>query len=67
MDTPTLSVLRSSAELCNNKEFSLDDQRAEFVEAPDSRKRGARGALTGILLGAGLWGVILVLAGVIKL
>jgi len=27
----------------------------------------ARGAITGVLLGAGLWGVILVLAGLIKL
>jgi|HubBroStandDraft_1064217.scaffolds.fasta_scaffold1224465_1 hypothetical protein len=27
----------------------------------------ARGAITGVLLGAGLWGVILLLTGLIKL
>jgi hypothetical protein len=46
---------------------SLDDDRAEFVEPLGCRNRGARGAVTGVLLGAGLWGAILALAGVIKL
>jgi len=45
----------------------LREDRAEFVEPPACRNRGARGALTGIALGTGLWGAILVLTGVIKL
>lgn len=45
----------------------LSDDRARFVESPGCRNRGSRGALTGVLLGVGLWGVILTLAGVIKL
>jgi hypothetical protein len=46
---------------------SLGDDRAGFAEPPEYRNRSARGAITGVLLGAGLWGAILVLAGVIKL
>ena len=46
---------------------SLADERAEFVEPLGCRNRAARGAITGVLLGAGLWGAILALAGVIKL
>ena len=44
-----------------------NEDRAEFVESPGCRSRGARGAITGVVLGAGLWSAILVLAGVIKL
>ncbi len=43
------------------------DDRDEFVEPVRCRTRGARGVFTGIVLGAGLWGAILVLTGVIKL
>lgn len=53
-----------------NEEFApreLSDERAGFVEPPGCRNRGARGAITGVLLGAGLWGAILALTGVIKL
>lgn len=39
----------------------------ELIEEPVCRNRAARGAITGVLLGAGLWSIILVLAGVIKL
>lgn len=46
---------------------SLDEDRQEFVEEPQSRNRGSRGALAGVLLGAGLWAVILVAVGVIRL
>ena len=46
---------------------SQHDERAEFVEAPERRNRSARGAITGILLGAGLWSAILFGFGVIKL
>jgi hypothetical protein len=43
------------------------EDREEFVEAPECRQRSARGAITGIVLGAGLWGAILLGCGVIKL
>jgi len=42
------------------------DERAEFVESPERRNRGARGAITGILLGAALWCGIFALTGIIK-
>ena len=41
--------------------------REGFVEAPEKRNRATRGLITGVVLGAGLWGAILVLTGVIKL
>ena len=41
--------------------------REEFVEDVPRRNRGARGAITGILLGAGLWTGILAAFGVIRL
>jgi hypothetical protein len=63
MGTTTASVPRSSTTI---EEYVVDD-RAEFVEAPGTRNRSARGAITGVLLGAGLWGAILVLTGVIKI
>ena len=40
--------------------------RESFVEKPECRTRAARGALIGLLLGAGLWAAILILAGVIR-
>jgi hypothetical protein len=43
------------------------DDHADLVEAPECRNRSGRGALTGVLLGAGLWTVILAATGVIKL
>jgi hypothetical protein len=43
------------------------DDHAEFVEVPECRNRSGRGALTGVLLGAGMWAVILAATGVIKL
>jgi len=67
MGTPILSVLRSRAESCDTAERAPAEHRTEFLEAPENRNRASRGALTGILLGAGLWGVILVLAGIVKL
>ncbi len=39
----------------------------QFVEEPAVRNRASRGVITGVLVGAGLWGAILVLVGVIKL
>ena len=43
------------------------DDREEFVETPDRRNRSGRGALTGVILGAGIWAAILTATGVIKL
>ncbi|HLK69022.1 MAG TPA: hypothetical protein VKU19_36570 [Bryobacteraceae bacterium] len=43
------------------------EERAEFVETPQTRNRSTRGLITGVVLGTGLWGVILVAVGVIKL
>jgi hypothetical protein len=62
MGSPTASVPRRTT----IEEYVVDD-RAEFVEAPGTRNRAARGAIAGVLLGAGLWGAILVLVGVIKI
>lgn len=42
------------------------DNRAEFMAAPRIRNRAARGVVIGVLLGAGLWGGILVLVGLIN-
>ena len=39
---------------------------AESAEAPGGTDRAGRGAVTGLLLGASLWAVILALFGVIK-
>jgi hypothetical protein len=53
-----------------NNEFatgSLGDNSAEYGEASESRSRGAWGAISGVLLGASLWGAILLSVGVIKL
>jgi len=47
-------------------ETSVEDERERFVEAPGCRNRSGRGALTGVVLGAGLWTLILAAAGVIK-
>ena len=44
-----------------------DDGIDEFVDTPEDPRSAMRGAITGIVLGAGLWGIILVLAGVIKI
>jgi hypothetical protein len=46
---------------------SMEDERERFVEAPPCRNRSSRGVITGVLLGAGLWTVILASTGVIKL
>ena len=61
MTTSTLPVLRNSAESCKHEESSFSEDRAEFVESPARRNRAARGAITGVLLGTGLWAAILAL------
>jgi hypothetical protein len=49
------------------RDVPFNDDRVELVDVPENRNRSSRGAITGVLLGTGLWGVILVLAGVVKL
>jgi len=46
---------------------TVADERDQFVEAPPARNRASRGVITGVLLGAGLWTLILASLGVIKL
>jgi hypothetical protein len=63
----TMPVRHGSTRTREYSARPISDDRAEFVEAPESRTRGVRGLVTGVLLGAGLWGGILVSFGVIKL
>ena len=44
-----------------------DAERQDLVETPCRRTRAARGAITGIVVGAGLWGAILVAARMVGL
>ena len=59
------AVLR--ADVLPSARVSLGVDRAECTEASGSRNRDARGAIAGVLLGAGFWGAILVVVGFIKL
>jgi hypothetical protein len=63
-------AISASSESTGTKEYAarvLADDRAELAELPESRNHAGRGAITGILLGASLWAVILALVGVIKI
>jgi len=66
MASPTVSIPTRTT-YAEQYDASVGDDHAEFVEAPACRKRSGRGALTGVLLGAGMWAVILTATGVIKL
>jgi len=65
----TLSTLVShnTRELEEFEISTFPDEREQFVEAPACRNRAGRGVLTGVLLGAGIWTVILASLGVIRL
>ena len=67
MKSPVVSVQQGRS-ICIEEAGvqSLADARAEFVDPPAHRNHAARGAITGVLLGAGLWTAILALVGVIK-
>lgn len=68
MKSPAISVQQGRSTCIEEVGVqSLADARAEFVDPPANRNLAARGAITGMLLGAGLWTVILALVGVIKL
>lgn len=64
-------AISERSESTGTKEYAvrvLRDDRAELAEMPESHNNhAARGAITGILLGASLWAVILALVGVIKI
>ena len=47
--------------------FLIAGDRAGFVEAPTRRTSAGRGLITGVILGAAVWGTILVFTGVVKL
>jgi fatty acid desaturase len=66
MASSTLSApTEQTVERYNQLQYQRDLE--EFVEAPPCRNRSGRGALTGVLLGAGMWVAILAATGVIKL
>ena len=67
MASPTVSMPSSSTYTEQSDAQLFSDDRIEFVEAPECRNRSGKGALTGVLLGAGMWAVILTATGVIKL
>jgi hypothetical protein len=67
MGSPTVSMPSRANGILEHNEQVFVDRLAESSDIPETRTMAARGALTGVLLGAGLWGGILVLAGVIKL
>jgi hypothetical protein len=64
------SAISRSSERTSTSEYParvLGDDCGGLTEAPESTNRAARGAITGILLGASLWAAILALVGVIKI
>ena len=67
MASPTVSMPSSTSRPAQHDVLPFVDDRAQFVEAPACRNRSGRGALTGVLVGAGLWAVILTATGLIKL
>jgi hypothetical protein len=67
MISPAISAHSSSTGTNEYAALLRDTDRAESAETANSGNRAARGAITGILLGASLWVVILALVGVIKL
>jgi len=67
MGTQIAAVPGTTVQSEQNEAFSFRNGREQFVEAPVCRNRSGRGVLTGLLLGAGMWAVILQLTGVIKL
>jgi hypothetical protein len=67
MDSPSITA---SSQFSCTEEYAarpLGNDHAEVTEEPGTDNRAARGAITGILLGASLWAAILVFVGVIKL
>jgi hypothetical protein len=66
VNSPTLSVPGRRTRIKEYGARPLSDDREDFVEAPPNPTGAARGAVTGVVLDAVLWGAILVLVGMIK-
>jgi hypothetical protein len=67
MDSPAISAPPQFSGIEEYAALPLGNDHAEATGEPQGSNRAARGAVTGILLGASLWAVILILVGVIKL
>ena len=67
MDSPAITATSQFSYTEQYAARPLGNDHAEVTEEPRTGNRAARGAVTGILLGASLWAAILVLAGVIKI
>ena len=67
MGSPTVSILSRGTDVLEREGTSPEYHADDLIVVRDTRNRSARGAITGMILGAGLWGAILVMAGVIKL
>ena len=67
MSSPTVSMLSRGTDVLERECSSVEDHTRDLVVIPERHNRSARGAVTGMVLGAGLWGAILVLVGVIKI
>lgn len=65
MSSPSLSLPLSTLKARDVEcgELTLNDICVQFDERPAMRGSAIRGAVTGMVLGAGLWGVII--AGVV--
>ena len=64
------SAISQTNERTGTQEYTvrvLGNDCSELAEEHNGPNHAARGAVTGILLGASLWAVILALFGVIKL
>ena len=64
MGSPIVPMLGTRSGTAECGALSPSEGRVEFVEAP---RAALAGVMLGALLGAGLWGSILVLFGFIKL
>jgi len=70
MGSSTVFLPREGAFVSEQFAVSTEEELVKFVEQPSEpsgQYPAARGAITGMLLGATLWGVLLVLTGVVKL
>jgi hypothetical protein len=68
MVSPIVSMPSMGTNVLERERGSLKNHDADdVIVVPGTHNRSARGAMTGMVLGASLWGAILVLVGVIKL
>jgi len=67
MFSPTISAPHQSTSILGDASTGLVNDHLPELEERSERNGAARGVLTGVLLGATLWGGILILTGVVKL